>query len=178
MQKAFPYHDVTLYLTHDVAQMAFLFNYRDTVMQLVYILSEVRCFFSQGIASDGIVYSVATISVCLRNQCGLRFRKHCILREIIWCLRKAFILQLDNCMSYIGLYKPFNYCQISENMLTHWGRVMHICVCKQTTIGSDNSLAPGRRLAIIWTSAGILLTCTLGKDYETLSEIYAFSFLK
>ena len=33
--------------------------------------------------------------------------------------------------------------------LTHWGRVTHICVGKQTIIGSDNGLSPGRRQAII-----------------------------
>ena len=41
--------------------------------------------------------------------------------------------------------------------LTHWGRVTHICVGKLTIIGSDNGLSPGRRQAIIRTSAGILL---------------------
>ena len=41
--------------------------------------------------------------------------------------------------------------------LTHWGRVTHICVSKLTIIGSDNGLSPGRRQAIIWTNAGILL---------------------
>ena len=41
--------------------------------------------------------------------------------------------------------------------LTHWGRVMHICIGKLTIIGSDNGLSPGRRQAIIWTNAGILL---------------------
>ena len=34
--------------------------------------------------------------------------------------------------------------------LTHWGLVTHICVTKQTIIGSDNGLSPGRRQAIIW----------------------------
>ena len=34
-------------------------------------------------------------------------------------------------------------------MLTHWGRVTHICVGNLTTIGSDNGLSPGRRQAII-----------------------------
>ena len=34
-------------------------------------------------------------------------------------------------------------------ILTHWGRVTHICVSKLTTIGSDNGLSPGRRQAII-----------------------------
>ena len=64
-------------------------------------------------------------------------------------------------------------------MLTHWGRVTHICVVKQTTIGSDNGLSPGRRQAIIWTNAGILSIRTLGTNFsEILSEIHAFSFKK
>ena len=46
--------------------------------------------------------------------------------------------------------------------LTHWGRVTHICVRKLTIIGSDNGLSPGRRQAIIWTNAGILLIGPLG----------------
>ena len=39
----------------------------------------------------------------------------------------------------------------------HWGRVTHICVGKLTVIDSDNGLSPGRRQAIIWTNAVILL---------------------
>ena len=42
-------------------------------------------------------------------------------------------------------------------VLTHWGRVTHICISNLTIIGSDNSLLPGRCQAIIWTNAGILL---------------------
>ena len=37
----------------------------------------------------------------------------------------------------------------SYPILTHWGRVTHICVSKLTIIGSDNGLSPGRRQAII-----------------------------
>ena len=33
----------------------------------------------------------------------------------------------------------------------------HISVSKLTIIGSDNGLSPGRRHAIIWTNAGLLL---------------------
>ena len=63
--------------------------------------------------------------------------------------------------------------------LTHWGRVTHICVSKQTIIGSDNGLSPGRRQAIIWTNAGILLIATLGTNFsEILIEIRIFSFKK
>ena len=63
--------------------------------------------------------------------------------------------------------------------LTHWGRVKHICVGKLTTIGSDNGLSPGRRQAIIWTNAGILLIWPLGTNFnEMLIEIHTFSFKK
>ena len=40
--------------------------------------------------------------------------------------------------------------------------VTHIWVCKLTSIVSDNGLAHGRRQAIIWTNAGILLIGPLG----------------
>ena len=56
---------------------------------------------------------------------------------------------------------------------------MHICIGKQTIIGSDNGLSPGRRQAIIWTNAGILLIRTLGTNFsEILTEICASSFKK
>ena len=63
--------------------------------------------------------------------------------------------------------------------LTHWGRVTHICVSILAIIGSDNGLSPGRRQAIIWTNAGILLIRTLGTNFsEILGEIHSFSFSK
>ena len=66
-----------------------------------------------------------------------------------------------------------------QQSLTHWGRVTHICVSKLAIIGSDNGLAPGRRQAIIWTNAGILLSGTLGTNFgEILNEIHTFSFKK
>ena len=67
----------------------------------------------------------------------------------------------------------------STKLLTHWGRVMHICISKLTTIGSDIGLSPGRRQAIIWTNAGILSTGALGTNFsENLIEILTFSFTK
>ena len=66
-----------------------------------------------------------------------------------------------------------------ECHLTHWGRVTHICVSRLTITGSDNGLAPGRRQAIIWTNAGILLIGPLGTNLsENLIEILTFSFTK
>ena len=65
------------------------------------------------------------------------------------------------------------------NMLTHWGRVTHICVGNQTIIGSDNGLSPGWRQAITWTNVGILLIGPLGTNFsEMLIEIHTFSFQK
>ena len=52
--------------------------------------------------------------------------------------------------------------------LTHWGRVTHICVNKPTIIGSDNGLSPGRRQAIIWTNAGIMLIRPLGTNFSEI----------
>ena len=55
----------------------------------------------------------------------------------------------------------------------------HICVSKVTIIVSDNGLSPGRRQAIIWNNAGILLIGLLGTNFcEILIEIHTFSFMK
>ena len=63
--------------------------------------------------------------------------------------------------------------------LTHWGRVMHICVGNLTIISSDNGLSPGRRQAITWTNVGILLIGPLGTNFhEMLIEIHTISFKK
>ena len=68
---------------------------------------------------------------------------------------------------------------IRVSRITHLGRVTHICVNKLTIIGSDNGLSPGRRQAIIWTNAGILLIGPLGTNFsEILFEIFTFSFKK
>ena len=60
------------------------------------------------------------------------------------------------------------------------GRVTYICVSKLTIIGSDHGLSTGRRQAIIWTNAGILLIRpTETKVTEILIEIFhIFSFKK
>ena len=79
-----------------------------------------------------------------------------------------------------GRWRP--YClglNVLTGWLTHWGRVTHICIGKITRIGSDNGLSPGRRQAIIWTNAGILLIRTLGTKFsKILSATHTFSFKK
>ena len=65
--------------------------------------------------------------------------------------------------------------------ITHWGRVTLICVSKLKLIiiASDNGLSPGRRQAIIWASAGILLIGPSGTNFsEILMEIITLSFKK
>ena len=65
----------------------------------------------------------------------------------------------------------------SLNVLTHWGRVTHICVSKLPIIGLDNGLSPGWRQAIIWTNDGLLLIGPLGTNFhEILIEIHTLSF--
>ena len=68
------------------------------------------------------------------------------------------------------LYNWLEHLQMSQHLmvirsaagivLTHWGRVTHICIGKLNIIASDNGLSPRRRQAIIWTNAGILLIKT------------------
>ena len=64
-------------------------------------------------------------------------------------------------------------------LLIHWGRVTHICVDKLTSIASDNGVSPGRRQAIIWNIAGIMLIGPLGTNFsDILIEIQTFSLKK
>ena len=54
---------------------------------------------------------------------------------------------------------------------------MHICIGNLTIIAPDNGLSPGRRQAIIWTNAGILLIGPWGTNFsEILIGIQTFSF--
>ena len=55
--------------------------------------------------------------------------------------------------------------QPDQHALTHWSLYASI---KYTIIASDNGLSPGRRQAIIWTNAWILLIGPLGTN---ISEI-------
>ena len=73
-------------------------------------------------------------------------------------------------------------CKFLANLLvklTHWGRETQLCICKININGSDKGLSSGRRQAIIWTNAGILLIGPLRTNFsEILREIHSFSFKK
>ena len=73
----------------------------------------------------------------------------------------------------------YRKCFTERSQLTHWGRVMHVCVSNLTIIVSDNGLSPGRCQAIIWTNARMLLIGPLGTNLnEILLQIHIFSFKK
>ena len=90
----------------------------------------------------------------------------------IWCYNDHIALEFGR---HLGSAASLQW----WNVLTHWGRVTHICVGDLTIIGSDDGLSPVRRQAIIWTNAGILLIEPLGTNFnEILVEIHTFSFKK
>ena len=142
-------------------------------------------------------YKVWLNSLCafwFINTCMLYFVHSCFLCTPIWCWKQDIPEkrgQYHDCWCLGSLH-----CQVISNhdiddagsagpclplgrILTHWGRVTHICVSKPTIIGSDNGLLPSRHQAIFWTNAGILLIRPLGTNFsEILIEIYTFSFKK
>ena len=88
--------------------------------------------------------------------------------------------QENNAIELSGTVGYAWFCRgLCWHLFTHWGRVTHICLSRLTITGSDNGLSPGRRQAIIWTNAGILLIGPLGTNFsDILIEILTFSFKK
>ena len=81
-----------------------------------------------------------------------------VLRNPKWCkdyqtTGHTTSLLCDN--SVIFLHMPFQHStkvlpsKHTQPILTHWGRVTHICVSKLSILGSDNGLSPGWCQAII-----------------------------
>ena len=96
-----------------------------------------------------------------------------------------------------GKWRPFCLClnvlrfpyirdfTVSQNKVLRFQSIKAInslglmSVSKLSIIGSDNGLSPGRRQAIIWINAGILLIGSLGTNFSEISiKIYTFSFKK
>ena len=81
----------------------------------------------------------------------------------------------DTDMKMVSWEIPICKKSLKNISLTHWGRVTHICVGKLIILGSDNGLSPGRRQAIIWTNAEIMLIGPLGTNFsEILIAIQTF----
>ena len=62
--------------------------------------------------------------------------------------------------------------------LTHWARMVHICIDDLTIIGSDNGLLPGQCQVIIRINAGIWLIGPLGTNFSEISMIILTFSLK
>ena len=91
-------------------------------------------------------------------------RQKCVNK--LWCCSQIWVI-IWTCL------------WLSTRLLTHWGRVTHICVSRIINIGSDNGLSPGRRQAIIWTNDVILWIRPLGTNFsEILIEFLTFWFKK
>ena len=112
-------------------------------------------------------------------------------KSIIYCTVKQFqyhwtsdksssnIMLMDTLKQLLSINEFSWPHSLNRWPLTHWGWVTHICVSKLTIIGSDNGLSPGRRQAIIWANAGMLLIGPLGIKYSgILMEIDTFPFKK
>ena len=101
----------------------------------------------------------------------------------LYCCSRLQLNCSDTCQ--IGMWFKWSmpyFCVSKMSLMEesiHWSRVTHICVSRLTITGSDNGLSPGRRQAIIWTNAGILLIGPLGTNFsENLIAILTFSFTK
>ena len=98
-----------------------------------------------------------------------RFEQHSKMEKTVF-----FLLMFVNVK-----HQAIIWTYVDQAVLTHWGRVTHICVGKLTIIGSDNGLSRGRHQAIILTNAGILLIRPLGTNFsEFFFEIQTFSLTK
>ena len=123
------------------------------------------------------------VNSSLSGQNGCHFADdsfRCIFVNEKFCiLTKISLKFVPRCPIDIDLGNGLVLNRNQAVILTHWGRVTHICISKLTIIGSDDGLSPGRRQAIIWTNAGILLIGPLGTNFsQILIEIYTFSLKK
>ena len=118
------------------------------------------------------------IGSCLQKLRNLDSR-HVVKNIVMILTRLLEILLLFPPYRFMDVLISFQLRHISVMTLTHWGRVTHICVSKLTIIGSDNGLSPGRRQAIIWINAEILLIRPWWTNFNEMSiEILTFSFMK
>ena len=100
------------------------------------------------------------------------YRYTCEIKHLfVWLTFRSTIPQI-----YHKSRKEYQPKGLLRHMLTHWGRVTHICVSNLTIIGSDNGLSPGRRQAIS-EPIGILLIGPLETISSEISiEIHIISF--
>ena len=83
-----------------------------------------------------------------------------------------FVFTVNSKLSFLSYYVNLSKGEVLVNLCVstsiNWGRMAHICVGNLTIIGSDSCLSPGRRHAIIWTEAGILLILPPETDFNEI----------
>ena len=111
------------------------------------------------------------ISSCRRHKSNFVILFHKIPDNITMLnlLNNSEALMYQHTRYHVAYYMKCNEPITFLPALTQCGRVTHICVSKLTIIGSDNGLSPGRRQAIIWTNAGMLLIGPIGVISDEIS---------
>ena len=151
-----------------------LYRYKITIFEKDFIVFGRNASYSYTFRKT-ILYDVLTCIYVstIKRYVFIVFKKGCPIRQYIWAHVGNTVM-----LSQTKIYVFRKQLSLIHG-LTHWGRVMHICVGKLTIIVSDNGLSPGRRQAIIWTNAGILLIRPLGTNFGEISiGIQTFSFKK
>ena len=140
-------------------------------------LNQNTTIFIQGNGFQNFICNMAVILcqlVCVNvmawcSSCQMGLLGH---NELIQWTSYNIFLSLQNLAYDLNVvFRDFTHV-----ILTHWGRVRHICAGNLTIIGSDNGLSPGQHQAIIWTNVGLLSIGTLGTNFsKILIEIQTFS---
>ena len=126
-------------------------------------------------------YTCWNMSLCqnTKSHCGRKTYVRSTVSMIGFSILAKWHFDIETGPMHYVIMPFYGTYFVSSKLLTHWGRVTPICVSKLIIIGSDNGLSPGRRQAIIWTSAGILLIGPMGTNFiEILIEIYISLFKK
>ena len=126
-----------------------------------------------------IVLEVPSLSVStkynLKDESYISVIKDNLCGEEVWnMVRKR--RHLCKPLGKIPVIMVHFYTLFKDARITHWGRVTHLCVSKINIIGLDYVLSPGRRQAIIGTSAEIVLILAL-KQTSVKSEAIFTCFL-
>ena len=124
--------------------------------------------------------------MCLKMLCKCTIIQYCnasLCKNVRHHFRHHFVLFTFNSMlsflfHYVNLPKGELFVNLCVSTLIDWGRVTHICVGNLAIIGSDNCLSPGRRHAIIWTDAGILLIGPSETDFNEILIKKSYIFIQ
>ena len=93
-------------------------------------------------------------------------RKYCFNFNYIYC---SVYMLLKKCTLHNKKYFVASVSNVSCHFvtaLTHWDRVTHICVCKLTIIGSDNSLSSWTAPSHYQNQCWIIVNWTLTKELQ------------